>query len=111
MTDLEEGNNCPLCGGRLEFSPLGECECWSGAGTSGWSPGPCKPCENGGIFCKPCNLFADGIAAELERRALKEPPTATMAAPKKPSPFHRMPPSTAILAACDLWLPGVGGRI
>lgn len=63
--DLKEGDACPLCGKELEFSPLGECTCWSGAGTSSWSPGPCRPCENGGLFCKKCALFIDEIKQEL----------------------------------------------
>jgi hypothetical protein len=116
--DFKEGDACPLCGGELAFSPLGECTCWSGAGTSGWSPGQCRPCENGGIFCKKCELFADEIADEFKERALNktfdeglaEAPAAANANARKPSPFHRPPPSSGVLAAHELWLPGTRGH-
>jgi hypothetical protein len=102
-------------GGTVHFSPLGECECWSGRGEPN---GPCGPCDRGGMFCNVCDMFEDEIAAELDRRALKMPEQAVQEPHKsaggaevKPSSLHRMPPSTAILAACDLWLPGVGGKL
>jgi hypothetical protein len=117
MNELQEGNNCPLCGRRLAFSPLGRCECYSrNSHCPGY--GPCKACEAGGQFCEACELFEDEIAAELERRRLRMPEQAVQEPHKsaggagvKPSPFHRTPPSTAVLAACDLWLPGVGGKL
>lgn len=66
--NLQEGDECPLCGGKLEFSLLGECNCDSlNRHCPGY--GPCPQCVDGGIFCKPCGLLMDDIAAELEEIA------------------------------------------
>ena len=117
MSELNEGDACPLCGGTVHFSPLGECTCWSGAGTSSWSPGPCRACKDGDLFCKKCELYADEIIAELDRRALKMPEQVVQETHKsaggagaKPSPLHHMPLSTGVLAAHELWLPGTRGH-
>ena len=114
MSELNEGDACPLCGGTVHFSPLGECECWSGRGEPN---GPCRACDRGGMFCNVCELFEDEIAAELDRRALKMPEQVVQETHKsaggagaKPSPLHRMPASTAVLAANELWLPWNGGK-
>jgi hypothetical protein len=122
-TAFNEGDNCPICKTELAFRPLGECTCWSGCGTSGWSAGPCRACSNGDLFCEKCDLYIDEIAKELLADAVARALRGIGEAIAKERPNIEMRRTDAALVhrairqhhtnlpANELWLPGIGGRI
>lgn len=46
MKELEEGDNCPSCGGILEFSTVDNCSCHINP--------PCEACTNSYLRCLVC---------------------------------------------------------
>lgn len=107
--DLCEDSPCPMprCKGKFEVKHEhdGGCTCFRNP--------PCSYCTDTYLECSECGINAD-IVHDLWyvfQKTIEEKTVAGQETPKDPSPFHRMPPSTAVMAAHEIWLPGIGGRI